>query len=96
LILAPAEWQQWLDVLRSSESAGLTETLGWYLPVPVLARLPIGVLIVAWAALTRRAWAVPVGAMIALPIVWLNSLSMLVALVPLLRESARDGVGGGR
>ena len=59
-------------------------TPGWYLPVPLLARLPIAAAIVAWGGLTGRRWTVPVGATIALPVLWFNGLAVLDALVPLV------------
>jgi hypothetical protein len=35
------------------------------------------------AALTDRRWLVPVAVMIALPVIWLNGLAVLAAVVPL-------------
>lgn len=84
VVLAPDAWRQWIDLLLRDVGAPLM-TVGWFLPVPLLVRLPIAALIVAWGALTDRAWAIPVGVTLALPIVWLNSLAILAAVVPLAR-----------
>jgi hypothetical protein len=51
---------------------------------PLLARLPVAALIVVWAARTDRRWLVPVAAVIAMPVMWPNSYSVLVAVIPLL------------
>ena len=48
-----------------------------------LLRLPVALVLVAWGARTDRRWTVPVAALLALPVIWLTSLSMLAALVPL-------------
>jgi hypothetical protein len=85
-LLSPGDWWRWLEVLRR-DAAGPLATPGWYLPVPLLVRLPLATAIVAWGGLTDRRWTVPVGVALALPVVWLNGLAILAALVPLLRAS---------
>jgi hypothetical protein len=85
-LLAPADWWRWLDVLRRDAVAPLA-TPGWYLPVPLLVRLPLATAIIAWGGLTDRRWTVPVAVALALPVLWLNGLAILAALVPLLRAS---------
>ena len=82
--LAPDAWRQWIDLLLRDVGTPLV-TLGWFLPVSVLIRLPIAAAIVAWGALTDRPWAVPIAVTLALPIVWLNGLAILTAVVPLAR-----------
>ncbi len=77
-LLDPSAWWGWLDILQTSSST--PATVGWFLPVPLLVRLPIGiVLVVAGAALNRR-WLVPFALVIAMPVVWLNSLAVLAAV----------------
>jgi len=61
-------------------------TTGWYLPVPLVARLVAAALVVAWGAWTDRSWTIPIAVTLALPILWVNGLSILVACVPLARE----------
>jgi glycosyl transferase family 87 len=85
-LIAPADWWRWLDVLRHDATAPLLTT-GWYLPVPLLLRLPLATAIVAWGGLTDRRWTVPVAVALALPVLWLNGLAVLAALVPLLRAA---------
>ena len=90
LVLAPGQWSAWIASLTANAS-GPAGTVGWYLPVPLLVRLPIAAVIVAWGGLTDRRWTVPVAVTLALPVVWLNGLAVLVALGPVL--SGRRAVG---
>ena len=39
--LDPALWRQWVDVISASSST--PTTVGWYLPVSLLVRLPIAI-----------------------------------------------------
>jgi len=56
------------------------------LPVPLLPRLVAAGLLVAWGARADRRWVLPVAVTLALPVVWVNSLAVLVALVPAARR----------
>jgi len=80
-LLDQAAWRAWLDILRTSSSTPMT--VGWFLPVPLLVRLPIAAVVAIGAGLVRRSWLVPVAVVIAMPVVWLNSLAVLAACVPL-------------
>lgn len=51
-----------------------------YVPVPVLVRLPLAAVLVAWGARTDRAWTVPAAATLALPVLWFSGLSILAAI----------------
>jgi hypothetical protein len=82
-LLDPAAWQTWLDILRASSST--PTTVGWFLPVPLLVRLPLAIAVVVVAALARRPWLLPVAVVAAMPVVWLNSFAVLAACVPLWR-----------
>ena len=59
---------------------------GAYLAIPVWVRLPFAVAIIVWGARTDRHWTVPVGILLAMPILWVNVFSLLVAAVPLREE----------
>ena len=52
--------------------------------MPLLLRAPIGALIVIWGARTNRRWTVPVGCLLALPVIWYGSLAILVGVLPLV------------
>ena len=81
--LDPALWRQWFDIIAASSST--PATLGWYLPVALIVRLPIAIVVAAVAGLTGRAWLLPIAVTLALPVLWLNSLAILAACVPLSR-----------
>ena len=81
--LDPALWRQWFDIIAASSST--PTTLGWYLPVALIVRLPIAIVVAAVAGLTGRAWLLPIAVTLALPVLWLNSLAILAACVPLSR-----------
>ena len=83
-------WSAWLELLTSQLAAPL-QTTGWYLPVALLPRLLLAGIVVAIGAWTNRAWAVPIGVTLALPILWLNGLSVLVACLPLALDGRRAG-----
>jgi hypothetical protein len=78
-VLTPDLWFRWFDVLTGS----VTLTRPSVLEIPVLPRLAVAAVMVAVAA--WRGWyaLVPVAATLALPAIWVNSLAMLVAVVPL-------------
>jgi hypothetical protein len=79
-VAMPGAWTTWLEVL--ARNVGRDGT--WAsVPVPLVVRLPIAVVLVAWGARSNRPWVVPVAAMLALPALWYGSLSMLLALIPL-------------
>ena len=66
-----------------SGSTSTPVTVGPYLPVPILVRLPLAAVVVIWAALTSRSWLLPVAVVLAMPVLWINSLAVLAACVPL-------------
>jgi hypothetical protein len=76
-LLQPTAWADWLEILRAS--AGSNDAL--------LPRAIVGVLLVAYGALTGRRWMVPVAVWISLPVVWINSWVILLAIIR-LRERA--------
>ena len=85
-MLAPHLWNQWWELLRRSiMDRQVVE--GAYLAIPVWLRLPFAVAIIAWGARTDRHWTVPVGILLAMPILWLNVFSLLIAAVPLREEA---------
>jgi hypothetical protein len=86
-LVRPDLWRQWIEVLIAATSA---PDWVFIVPIPVWIRLPIAVLIVFWGARTDRRWTVPLASCVALPVLWLNGLSMLVAMLPLLRPTADE------
>lgn len=73
-VVAPQQWADWIALLRrdgGQESGRL------------LLRLVAAAAIVTWGALTDRAWTVPIAAMLALPVIWMDSFAMLIAAAAL-------------
>jgi len=90
---APGAWADWLGVL--AESSTKTIDAGSAVPVPLWLRLPAGALLVAWGASTNRRWTVPVTAMLALPAMWYGGLCMLLAVLFLRTDPAREAAPPG-
>jgi hypothetical protein len=84
VVIAPALWLEWFRSLAISAGQVPVGDL------PSLAiRLPLAVLVVAFAARTDRAWLVPVGCLLAMPTIWLQSAALLTACFPLWWDRAR-------
>ena len=84
--LDQAQWARWIDILRADAGgAGSADfsTVGGYLPIALAPRLVAAAIVVVVAARTDRRWLLPVGVVVAMPVVWVNSLAVLVACVPL-------------
>jgi len=90
--LDPAAWEQWIAILRADLATGAgqgtLDTQGWYLAVPLLPRLAAAAALVVVAGLTDRRWLVPFAVVLALPVIWLNGLAVLAAVVPLWQARA--------
>lgn len=83
-VLAPDQWGAWVGMLAVSSGMSVST------PLPPLAvRLPIAAAVVLFAGRTDRAWLVPVGVVIAMPTIWLQSTAILTACFPLWAERAR-------
>jgi hypothetical protein len=79
---SPADWLAWPRVLAGNAGAPIDSGS---LPVPLFARLPIAAVVTVWAARTDRRWALVVACLLALPVIWYGSLTLLIAIVPLAR-----------
>lgn len=81
--IAPDLWFEWIDRLR-----GDSGTAGGSYMLFLVARVA-GALGIVWiAARSGRRWLVPVAATLAVPIIWPDSLAMLLAAFPLIRARA--------
>lgn len=76
-------WGEWLARLAEDAPA----PLGRPFTIPLWLRLPIAALIVMWGARTDRRWTVPLGATLALPVLWIAAFSILVAVGALDRPA---------
>ena len=83
--LNPALWNEWYDLLRRSITDRQVVE-GAYIGIPVWLRMPFAVAIIVWGARTDRHWTVPIGILLAMPILWINVFTLLLAVVPLREE----------
>jgi len=81
-------WESWLrdSLWATAGGAALNQ---FSLPVPLWIRVPAALALVAWGGLNDRRWTVPVGATLALPVLWPSGLAILAALWPIRRPSWR-------
>lgn len=77
-------WQQWIDkeLLVSLRQPPNQPQI----PIPLLLRLPAAAILIAWGGLTNRKWTVPLGAAIAMPVLWVAAFAVLAALPALDRR----------
>jgi hypothetical protein len=75
-VLAPGLWKAWIDYVLAT---GVSPDVGtaYWVPIPLLVRLPVAALVVIWGARTNRPWTLPIAAMLGLPVLWLVGLAML-------------------
>ncbi|MDQ3448758.1 MAG: DUF2029 domain-containing protein [Chloroflexota bacterium] len=83
LAVAPDIWVDWFRFLEGSTGRS---TVGHSVPLPLWVRLPVAAVVVVVAARTDRRWLLPVGVLLALPVIWWGSFSILIASVALERE----------
>jgi hypothetical protein len=80
-------WRSWVDHLLIRMSR--PEAGGALIDISIWLRLPIAIVVMAWASLTARLWAVPIAVALAMPLLWFHSLAVLVAIQPLVGERRR-------
>ncbi len=87
-------WREWIVDGLLPVTGGPVQQ--FYINVPLFVRLPVAAVLVVWGARTNRTWVLPVGATLALPVLWLSGLSILAAipaierLKPLRAATARE------
>ncbi len=79
-VVAPQEWPAWIGVLATNAGGKVVDGA---ILVPLVVRLPVAVAIVLWGARTNRMWTVPVACLLAVPVMWYGSLTILAATIPL-------------
>jgi hypothetical protein len=89
--LRPDWWFDWLDLIRRDQGNAAHQ-------LPLL-RYGLAAVIVAWGARTDRPWTVPLGAFLALPVIYPDSFTFLLGCVAVRYASVRRaalGDDGGR
>jgi hypothetical protein len=87
VVLAPDAWAQFADVLRARGPADASS----FLPVPYWIRAAIGLALAVIAGRLRPRLGEPVlvvALVVSLPTLWFTALSMLAALVPIVRRAS--------
>ena len=87
----PRAWIGWIEMLIRFETP--TAANGVFLPVPLWVRLPLVAVLIVWGARTDRRWVLPIGVTFALPTVWINTPTILVAILPLIALGADAPAG---
>lgn len=73
------QWVAWLTLLAGTKEGGAVDQ--FQIDVPLAVRIPVAAALVAWGARSDRRWTVPVGASLALPILWVSGFAICAALV---------------
>ncbi len=81
-----ALWGDWLSVVFNENPVG---GYAFTIPVPLFVRLPAAIVVLWWAARSDRPWLVPAACILALPVIWLNGLSLLIGSVAIWGEQQR-------
>jgi hypothetical protein len=87
--LAPGVWFDWVARLR-----GDTQTAGDLYVSLIGVRLVVAAGMVWYAGRSGRAWLVPVAIVVALPILWPDSLAILLACFPLAARTVKRSAPG--
>lgn len=82
-VVAPAPWTEWVQALIANAGHSISPDYSGVIHIPLLVRLPIAALVVVWGARTDRPWTIALATTLALPILWVNGLTVLLA-APLL------------
>jgi hypothetical protein len=88
----PQAWVGWFALLGRSEFPDINDGL-LFVPIALWVRLPIALAIVAWGAATNRTWTIPIAVTLGMPIVWLNSPTILIGILPLVAAGASTPAG---
>ena len=81
-VLWPERWSGWIALITSGKAPAV-----WPYFVPLTWRLPVAIAVAAIGGWRGWKWTVPVAATIALPVFYAMSWSMLVGVLPFVREA---------
>lgn len=88
-LVAPGLWSEWFALLSSSTGSS---TVPGSVPIPLVLRLPIAAVVISYAAWKGHRWLLPIGVLLAMPVIWWGSLALLTACVALKRELIEDRI----
>jgi hypothetical protein len=84
----------WLDWATMLLGHGTPRELTGDIAIPAHVRFPVALLLVVWGARTDRRWIVPVAVLLLMPVIWPNTLALLLASAT-LAVAPRAWSGGG-
>ena len=84
--LRPEWWSDWIGLI-SRDQDNAAHQLPWL-------RYAIAAVIVAWGARTDRPWTIPLGAFLALPVIYPDSFTFLLGCVAVRYASVRRAALG--
>jgi len=92
--IAPSAWFDWAKFLTTSQDTGAGAN-DWYafLFPPLWLRLLAAAAMVVWGARTDRRWVVPIATAVAMPVFWVTTPAILVA-IPRLRKVSPPAPNG--
>jgi hypothetical protein len=88
-LFTPGLWADWFQLLMSSTGSSTVEGS---VPIPLVLRLPVAIALIVFAARRDIRWLLPVGVLLAMPVIWWGSLALLTASVALKRDDIEDDV----
>jgi hypothetical protein len=87
-ILAPSLWLDWLrELADNAVSAAPNSYDAPFQFFPLVLRLTVAALLVAWGARSDRRWTLIVAALIAMPVMWRTGPAVLLGILALWRSS---------
>lgn len=72
-------WVEWWQFVTSTPEGG--SVTQFQIAIPLALRLPMAAAVVVWGAFTDRRWTVPLGATLALPVLWASGFSICAAMI---------------
>ena len=94
--VAPGAWFDWLKFLTTSQATG-AQANDWYqfLFPPLWLRVAAAACLVVWGARTDRRWVVPVATAVAMPVFWITTPAVLLAIPRLRKKPEPLGAAAG-
>ena len=77
-VSAVFEVSAWLDWVTMLLGQGTPRELSGDLAIPAHVRFPVALALVAWGAGSDRRWVVPVACLLLMPVIWPNTLALLL------------------
>lgn len=90
-ISAVFEVSAWLDWVTMLLGQGTPHELSGDIAIPAHVRFPVALVLVIWGALGDRRWVVPIACLLLMPVIWPNTLALLLASATLAVTAPEAG-----